>query len=319
MFDPLLIFDCFLESFDKSAVSQLRAFLSKNNLNRKWLISADYCIGDKTRPNDCMCFSITPYDMDFTDLQDMVSSVLRKDIKKIKNITQDTVEFLRNDRFFHIAILLRKDRNCFNNGPNSNPLEVAREVAIITLQQMESAGFNEDQLKKVRQLVQESKANSFNYKLFGDLLLLSLFFPFVSLLIARECKTEGIGWFSDRDKMTEWIDGILWTFATNNVRGLAEHKGIYVGKEVFPIAVPSPDTQQMWFDPLLRFTDYIAGSLAVWDIKNNRLPDKQNSNKFLRMVEDVIADSTNLIICGLDIGDEGMQWRRTVVSGSKAQ
>jgi hypothetical protein len=172
----------------------------------------------------------------------------------------------------------------------------------------------EEAVGRFRKLVNESSANSFNKELFGDMILLAYFFSFISLLIARERKTELIAWFSDRDSMTEWCDGVLWNMALEDIHGFAEYLKIAIPTtEFLPIGMPDPTTGEMWFDHLVRLADYIAGSLAVWDTKNNQVPTTPKSDKFLKVIEEVIADSDNLVVLGLNIGDEGVQWKRLQV------
>ncbi len=313
MFPPETIISNFFETFDKSSVTLFREFLNHNKDVSRWIISCDFCLHDRSRPNDCICFSITPYNNTFENIKTSITSVLGRDIKNTRSVSDSAANLLRDKRFFHIAFLLQKNRAVFNNGPNSDPLEISREVANITLLKSVEMERGEPRISLLRKLVQESKAKSFNHGLFADLYLLALFLPIISLLIARERKAEMIGWFSDRDSMTEWCDRILWEFATENVHGLAERLCIDISGTEFPIAVPDPKTDEMWFDHLVRLSDYIAGTLAVWDLESNHVPTTPKSDKFLKMVESVISDSENMVLLGLDIGENGLQWKRILV------
>ena len=290
-----------------------RTFVEKHRDASKWLISADYCLHDASRPNDCMCFSITSYDIEFDGLKSAVQAVMGRDLKKTKTISEDAAIFLRDPCFFHVAILLSKQRNMFASGPGSDPLAVARDAAALTVRQFEEYERGADAIRRAREMLNASRANGFNYELYGDMLLLSLFLPFISLLIAREREPDVVGRFSDRDNMTTWCDGLIWSFALENVHGLAAQRQIRIDKTQFPIAVPEPNTGEMWFDHLVRLADYIAGTLAVWDLQTNNVPVKPTSDKFLRIIEDVIADSDNMVILGLDIGNQGLQWKRVNV------
>lgn len=312
MFTHDQILDSLLETFDKSAVELFRAFMARNKHISKWFISADFCLHDDTRPNDCMCFSVTPYDMEFDDLKSAVQKVMGRDLKKTRTVSEDAAEFLRDPRFFHIAILLPKERTFFADGPHSDPLATARRSVAITLTDVQKQAPGSDSHRRVRKLAASTQANNFNHELFSDVCLLALFLSFVSMIIGRESANEPkmIGWFSDRDSMTEWCDSILWDFALANVQSLAAKRQIKITGTEFPIAIPDPSTGDMWFDHLVRIADYIAGTLAVWDIKNNQVPTTPKSDKFLRMIEGVIADSQNLIVLGLEVGNHGLQCKR---------
>ena len=59
--------------------------------------------------------------------------------------------------------------------------------------------------------------------------------------------------------------------------------------------------------------DHFAGTVAAWNHTENLVSVSPKSNKFVTMLEDVIADSPTAVILGLEIGEEGLQARRVQV------
>jgi hypothetical protein len=313
VFPPKMIFDKMIECWDGSSRALFRNFVAANAGITKWMISADYCLRDNTRANDCYAFSIIPARNSFTDLRDLIRAALPKDIKRARYLSQDGVVLLTDPHIFHIVVVVPKDRDVFNNGPANNPLEISREVAKITLDRAREMERGDNTLKPLRKMVEAARAKSFNYELYGDLLLLGFFFPFVSLLLNRERKAEIIGWMSDRDNMTTWGDRVVWNNATESFRGLGELSGIDVDGTEVHAAVPAELSGPMWFDELIRLPDYFAGTIAAWDAPANALPDQPKSLLFVQMLEHVIADAGNAVVLKLDIGGDGLQWRRLAV------
>jgi hypothetical protein len=191
-------------------------------------------------------------------------------------------------------------------------LAIARESVRITTDAAQVAERSEEQVERFKKLRQASLANGFNVSLMSDLAILAILFPFVSLLIARESKPEMVGWFSDRDALTTWCDGVMWNYATENVHGLAERLKVDLHGVEFMVAGPDSTlgADTMWFDEFVRLADYFAGTLAAWDIRRNLLVGP----KFVQIVRDVIADAANVAILRLAIGDKGMGASRLAVT-----
>lgn len=284
-------------TFDGSAINEFRAFLENNRGVKKWMIAADYCIHDTNRPNNAYAFTIIPYDAYPDQLKQEINASLPKDLKKTKKIDEAARDFLNHPRRFHIGFVLQGDPAVFNNGDDTPPLTVARQSVAATLAWAEEMGRSSEAIRKLKLLKQESLANRFNHKLLADLYVLSYLFAFVSVLLARERHIDIVGWFSDRDRMTTWCEGVIWNLGTETVYGIAQRLNIPFpeGMPIVAIPVLGASENPMWFDEFIRLPDYIAGILAAWDFSTNQLP-MSGQNKYLRLAEDVVADSENMIV-----------------------
>ena len=277
----------------------------------RWAIAADFCLSSPDQSNHCFAFTLIPVD-DFAKLKAEVGAAVRSDIKNKRTVAEQSAEFLRDSRFFHVIIVVQKDRNLFDNGPGSTPLDVARENVKITVRELENRGRAPEVIVRARQLLQASRANSFNHKLYGDMILLSIFLPFISLMLLRERPADVIAWMPDRDNMTTWCDAFVWDLALESLHGFAERLNISLKKTEFPITIPDP-TGEMWFDEFVRLADHFAGTVAAWDRHANLVPGNVRSDKFVRMLEDVIANADNSVILGLNLNYGELQGRRIVV------
>lgn len=318
MITPEDFFKNLFETFDGSAVELFKDFIKTNAQVTKWMIASDYCLRDMKRPNSAYAFSIIPYDAEFADIKKEITNHLPKDIKKTKELSDSTGAFLRHGRLFHIGFVLPHDPQVFNNHDGTPVLETARKSIKLTLEHMEKMNRGEDCIRRLRKLKQNSYANNFNYKLLSNLYILAYLFPFVSLLLARECQVDLVGWFSDRDKMTEWCDGIVWNIATETLYGMSEKMNINLPKGLPVVGVPAPDenNEPMWFDELVRLPDYIAGLLSALDFAGGALPTTNHQkNKYMQMAQDVIADSKNTVIIKIRY-DNAMAASRILVSKS---
>jgi hypothetical protein len=319
MVPPIEIFECFLETFDKSSVVMFREFISRNSLVTKWMIAADYCLDDKSKLNDSIVFSFIPYDMSFDDFKNQIDAIMGKDIKQIKNISQEAIKLINDSRFFHVGILLQKNRTIFSDGDSKSQLSTAREVIFSTLEAMERIGRSFDKIKKYKKALLKSKSNNFNYRLFGNIYIVSILFTAMSLILVREKEVEIIAWFSDRDSISQWCDGVLWDFVNENFYGMAENKNIIVSNTKTSVGMPDLSYKKMWFDHTVRFADYIAGALGALDIINNEVATNTNSPKIVQIVSDVITNSRNLIILSLDINAEEVNWKRVEIFTRKKE
>lgn len=315
MFFPLHIIRCLFETFDKSAVLLFREFLAAQTSITSWLVASDYCLHDASRPADCFAFSIIPYDDNLQNTLDSIQHAVPRDIKKAKTINEETITFLQDPRRFHICFRLDKDRLVFTNSADTDPLTIAREIIRLSTDWALRVGHDAQQIARMKKLQQASLKKRFNVALMSDIVLLATFYSFVSLLLVREGRPQIIGWFSDRDKMTTWCDGVLWYYILEAVVDLGEQLQIPVKDIHFVIGVPeavqltaqpnsTSSAKPMWFDELIRLADHFAGTLAAWDTKTNTVLGKMD--KFVRMFEDVIADARNLVILDLKIGHEGL-------------
>ncbi len=313
MYSPQQIFDSLLEAYNGSSRKVFQEFLNGHPNTTHWAIAADFCLSSKDHPNHCFSFTIIADIENFSQIKSEISAAVRSDIKSKRTIAEQSVEFLRDPRFFHLIVAVPNSRNLFDDGANESPLNLARECVQLTVKKMEDLERGVEAIRRARILLQESKANGFNHKLFGDMILLAVLYPFVSLMIARERAAKLIAWLPDRDSMTTYCDEFVWDMAIGSLHGLAESEKISISSTTFPITIPSPATGEMWFDEFVRLADHFAGTVAAWDFDANLVPVGPKSDKFVRMLENVMAGAENSVILKLSLTKKTLQASRIVV------
>lgn len=314
MFEITKKIEVLFETFDQSGRTAFRDFLEQNPSVTKWHISADFCLHDEDRPNNVFAFSIIPYDAMFDEIKDEIQKSIPRDWKKSKIISPEVIKFLHDKRRFHFAFILPLAPQVFYNGDGSDPLAIARESVSMIVNALIKQDRPGDSLRRLRALKQESQANRFNVELLSDLFLLSDFFCFITLILARERRIEMVGWLPDRDKMTTWCEGVVFDVGVQNLIGLAEHFSIAIPDGGPLIAVPTPDAgkEAMWYDELVRLPDYVAGVLAAWNFETNKIP--ADRDKYRVMAQDFAAFAENIMVFKVRY-DTGFQSGRIVFGG----
>lgn len=309
MYPPEQVARFFLQTFDGSAINLFRRFMGKHSQVRKWIIAADFS-QHNDRPFDCFSFTIIPYDAWPAEIEHDVKQALPKDLKKSKDLDDEAIAWLRDPRRFHVAITLNDHPAVFWNGPGSVPLAIAREYIAKTLSNAIEAGASPDVIDRIRKLRQEAQANNFRVGLLADIWLLAIWFAVLTILIGRERRSETIGWFPDRDNMTNYCDHIWYDFALWDAQLLAATFSVDMTGTLCPAGAPDRRSgkEHMWFDYMIRAADWVAGAVAAWDRNRNLIPADQP--KYRRMLEEVITPAENIVVLHLDLNQTGMQFRR---------
>lgn len=316
MVSPIDITRCLINTFDQSAAAMFRKWLVQYPRVTKWIIAADYSLCDPGRHADCFVFTIYPYSMRPQAIEADIRHHLPKDFKNSKTMSKNAVAWLRDSRRFNIAILVNRNRSFYNDGHSGNSRVVAREKVRLVLDGMSKAERGKEQIGSIKKLNQAVQARMFNINLLTNLTLLAIWFPTLTLLLARERRMKIIGWLSDRDDMISWCDGIIWFYALENLRGLAKMIGVKIKDLQTPIFEPDRSTgdEVMWYDDYIRPADWIAGVLAAWDRVRNVVPGKHD--KHLIMLQNVVSDNRNIVIFPVSIDNNGISITRLVVSGT---
>jgi len=287
----------FLCGFDDTAIKIFREFIKRHPTVNKWNIASDYSDG-------CYSFIISPAPGSPQESFDLVQSKLPKDIKEVRDISEDAISFLYEADKFIIAFKVKGKAKLF--GDNFQ----ARNY-IDTEYQKASKIANPETLKMMKELYKKSLNNNFNLSLFTNLIMLSSFFVFISSLLSRESPAEIIGWFSDRDKMTSYCYGVIWVFSMQSFKALSDSIAIkfpqvFIGGSA---EIPEP----MWYDSWIRTADYISGALSHLDISVDGTVKKADTKQY-QILSRVIADNENIIIFQLEFVNYQPVINRIIIS-----
>lgn len=306
MFGPRELFTAVDDTFQRGARQTLCNYLLGHPGMRKWIIAADYCMGDPSRHSNAFVFTLHPYDDWFLNSESSITNALSRDLKAARAVPPGGLSLLRHPHRLHVCFVTAKDLRLFADSAVLAEVTNVRAYIAAWAYHFRERERDPRDIAKVEALLQKSKANRFNLSLFKALYLTHFFFAYVTLALCRDSSPEIIGWFSDRDSMTSWCDGVLWPLTGETLHGLAEEHAINTRTTRYSIGVPGVHAsyKRMWYDHLTRIPDYIAGTLAAWDFQNNHLPG--HHPKFVQMARDVMADNANVIVFKLSIGSQGL-------------
>jgi hypothetical protein len=272
-------------------------FLTKNPSNA-WFISSDYVIGDISRPNDCMCFTIYPINgQDPLAIWREIPSVLPRDFKKIKGLSEKPIAFLKQESHFSICIILPKDRY---TGNNRELVKAAIDKHVAGMCAWKDADRHQEDIARMRAFARSATANNFKAILVRDIFLVTAAAAVIAYLLTKWTAPELVGWFSDRDNIIAAYDRIGADLFIMNYSSICQHRGVKFQDVQLRNGNPLPDPRlpkQSWYDPLVRVPDYLAGTLAAYNYRDNTALGKQ---KVFEMIRGVLPNALNLIIIAFE-------------------
>lgn len=306
------------DTFNKSTLEDLRCYIKENSQHNKWLMCSDYCIGDNTKSNDVISFTIMPYDDYLEEIKNLIISLAPTDIKHKRTINSDFIAYLKEKRLFHINFILgsRKGLTQVDGYDQKDMIMLSLDNTIKMLNLWcgntpGNANYYREIMKKAGLAKAELSKTSANYNLFRDVVLVSLLAGYVAYMFTKFAEAKIFGWFSDRDKMIDAYGNMANFLFGLNHHGLCEKNGIDSSQTKIVVGVPDTDEDgNVWYDEIIRLPDHIAGTLADWDIENNL----STKTKFIRMLEDCVADNPYLVILRLTIAPNDYHCARMLVS-----
>jgi hypothetical protein len=277
---------------------RFETFVKRNSTNG-WLIGSDYVIADKTRPNDCMCFSVYPVD-EKDPLREWreIPKVLPRDFKNTKTIDETMVSFLRNDRQFSFCFIITKERNP----------DIDRDMAkatidgnIAIMMGWKDADRQRECIARMRKLRQSAEAKAFNAHLLADMFTVTNIVTVIAYLLTKWASPRIVGWYSDRDKITTAYGKIANDLFVINYSAICQQRGVEFRGVELCVGDPRPDPQfpkRSWYDALIRIPDYLAGILATFIYQEGT--SVGGGQKVLDMITKVLRNASNLSIIALE-------------------
>jgi hypothetical protein len=312
MINPDQVVKSLLNTVEQQAEANFRRFVIGRGIT-KWIIASDLVVGDSSRPNDAFAFTVFPYDAPFDQMQREIRTAGgSKDLKKIKSVGHPMLNYLREARRFTFGFIVNKDREWV---PNVETARKKIDFTIALMRKWRDADQQRDIIGRFVALRQKARANAFNTKLFGDIVLTSTLAGFVAMLLVKHGSPEIIGWFPDRDKITSAYDKIAHDLFSVDASAFCQQIGIDRAAVKLAIGVPgNPEgsANGNWYDDLLRVPDYVAGTLAAWNIEKNLVPAAHP--KFREILRGAVADNSNLLVLRLRLAADTAQASRVQVS-----
>lgn len=277
---------------------------------------SDYCLGDGSKPNEIVSFTIMPYD-DYPDIiKNRILSLSPTDIKKKRAVNPNFIAYLKEKRLLHINFILGSRKGLTQAEGFSE-----KDIVILSIDKTakmldewcnntpSEADYFKGIKKKLNKTKNELSKKSNNYILFRDVTLISLLAGYLTYMFTKIGKAKMFGWFSDRDRLVDAYNKLAADLFVINHHALCERDSIDSSITQIVFGVPETDGK-VWYDEMNRLPDHIAGTLADWNIENN----STTKSKFISMLEDCIADNPYLIILRLVLEPNNFRCSRILVS-----
>jgi hypothetical protein len=311
MLGPDQVFKCVLDTLGQNAEADFHRFVVSSSVS-KWFIAGDFVVDAPDRPNDTFAFTIFPYNAHFERMQAEIRRFAPKDIKQSKTINAGMLRYLRSAQRFSFCFIANKDREWF---PGLAEARLAIDNSLTMMRHWGDAAQQREAIKHFEALHEDARANSFNVKLLGHMVLMNSLAAVIACLLIKHGAPEIIGWLPDRDKMTSAYKAIAHEFFSTNLSALCQSMSIDESRFKVMIGIPGPPEGAVrgnWYDDLIRVPDHIAGACAAWDIDKRQLP--ASGEKFKDVLQQVFADNPNFVLVRLRITEHGMQASRVEIS-----
>jgi hypothetical protein len=292
---PDLLFSAVRDSIAKNVEATFRRFVTHTNATA-WIIAADFAISGRERVNDAFAFSVIPYDDDLLRICSEIREASPLDLKKIRTVDDRMLALLADRRRFHFCFIPNRERHALFSLPD------AREVLASAVQDAERwkpSAHRDEYIKKIRSIKQKANSNNFNNRLLHDTVIMATLSSIIAFYIAKHSNPRNISWFIDRDSMTGAFAGWAMDAMSRNFITLCEAEGV-ASRHVVLATATAPDTlpgEPAWYDEFVRLPDFIAGTMARWDIPLNGF--RSPANKFVQIAERVVSENPHVVVMQL--------------------
>lgn len=293
------------DTINKSAIQNFREYLLKYSDVTKWTLVSDYCLEDKSKPNNVVSFVFFPYIMYLDEWQKIIQDMQKTDLKKTRTVDDKFIKFLNSELVFSFNFILEEEC-CFDRLNTKEVVVDLIQQYINIIDKWEVTTLNNKEeykaiSKRLNAILNESKRKNFNYKLLGRIIIITFLAAYLKYLLLKEHeKIEVYSWLSDIDAITTWQDKIYRDIYYITQNGLCSEylaedktKGVkelhYDGNE-----------NRIFYEQLNRVADFICGGLADFDYKAGRVSAKKHCD----IIENIISDNEDIII--ISIHADGM-------------
>lgn len=277
-------------SINKTTISQIESnYLVNLKHVRKWKCFTDYCFDDKNKANNVVTFSIIPYITDYFILEAFLKEKVRADLKNSKTVHKDFIQFLNKYPLINFSFILNDRKKLFGETAIKQKENLLSEYSRIKEQyqvwisnEPDKIAYYSGYIKKINACLNDIRRDK-KIKIYIDILLVSFLGAYVSnLIVSRVNHLETFGWFSDRDRIGDIEDSLVLYLFHNNLHGLMNSKNFNFA------ATPARSTTKIFYEEYIKIPDYIAGTLADYNMKDNLI----SKEKFDTILTDYMADNT---------------------------
>ncbi|MCJ2065969.1 hypothetical protein MKK63_25150 [Methylobacterium sp. J-088] len=312
------------DCFNESGVRDLREFIGSHATANKWIVSSDFNTDPVETVHDVYAFACYPVERGVDELRRKIIEALPRDFKKTREISELQRKFFEDRPCYCFVFIINRDTKYLRTGSNDADLVAARNLIDFTIEQLRGNGTGQSYIDQLLRLKQDALRRNFSISLFEKLLLLSLFNAYVCWKLASNTKLDLISCFPDRDKMTEYQDGLFYSLTYINYHSCWQT--LFPLDQLPQLKFPEPKTDnpglRQLTDDLIRVPDFLSAVVARWDLRANRVIKPENATmramkRYVDLIRHWHADNQDIWMCNPRIQEDGYIVGRQVVSKAR--
>ena len=266
-------------------------YLHQIGFPKRWILLTDYCL-DAPGKSNVISFVLLYYknEREHADLEQKILRLQKSDIKHTRYISNRLMRYLKKLPVFSFSFILNKRNILFGDTVKEQRKSVINNLVIIkngfqswskNAPSIDIGNYYQDSIKKLdAQIKQVSQGKKI--ELLEDILLTtSLGALYTAEILKNVPDLEKVGWFSDRDKITQSCNEIaipIFHYMLHNCLG---------GNDVnFYVADPKI-TGTPFYDILNRIPDDICAAIADYDSSHPSI----TKEKFSHVLHELMADN----------------------------
>lgn len=307
-------------TFEKSSLRDMESWFDDYPDDSAWYVISDYCFGDKNKKSDSVSFSILLNHDKIDNIKEYIHAVAPKDIKSTRSVSKGFIQYINSPVIFHITFMIDRNTKYMKDYATRENMKeflaVFREFAtLIDKNSSFDEGFVSSALKRSREFERDFDNKNFNVKLSRQIYLVSVFASLIFYYLNKTKKPSYIKWVSDRDAINKRYDGFIYDLAyflflsevsqdINYVEG-SEMTLLHKPNFIFPV---EEELESGLYDELIRIPDYLAGTLADFDMNSGTF----SKDKFYTVFFDSLVESKNHSVIQVYGEGERLSSRRIV-------
>jgi hypothetical protein len=226
---------------------------------------------------------------------DKLSSIFVKDIKDIKMLSSEAIEYLFSDKTINLCII--GNYNTFFRHIYGK--EKLYQLFSQRSKNIENGylvdGSRKDEFRKRNDIIiRDLKSKQCNTTLIKQIMLNSAFAGYFVSKLASLVHIDTITWLSDRDPMIDYGDHILYDLFLENIHSM--HFSERLPREIRYVNEYCDEKEKN--EVLIRMPDYLAGSFSDYDYINQYCTSEKHE-----YLIDKALNSTNTMVIQVDQGN----------------
>lgn len=278
----------FLSSHFPNFVQKWKKFYNKFKHVDTWYIVSDYCFDDKDKPNDVVTFTLLPFGNPFT-VKEQIKQHLGKDLKHCRDISEGAIKYIKESPYFFSIACIIKDKNKIFN------LASTKILLDSTIKKMENwpEAKREEFIHQFKALREYLKRKDVHTNILSNMCVTVHILCVIIEFLLIKTRTNHIFWISDRDKITDFKNGVIHKLVRLGYANLLKKR--ISDHQVYGV-LDDGEYHKEIYDELVRIPDYISGAIAGIDFDDI---DK-TAEKDYTLFNDSIVDNERIYIMDLE-------------------